>query len=285
MRYIMLDTCIWWNLSTDYKERAILIALKDLVDKGEVRLIISDIVRDEINKNREAIKNRLAQTYRTYSEHSKTLAKIFEVKNEEYSNVLTEIDKLIENIPEEIKTNLAMIDTLFADDGTIHLTVSDDIKFKVVQRGLNKVAPFHRSKNSVADAVIAEEFKMATQTLFQSGASWAAFVTDNKSDFSDPNNPKAPHPDLSDCFSYDQRISYSINIAEVLNSIRKDSLPNEIVQHVNRHPGYRELFCELGGNHHLIDAGWFPSPFGGRTWHKRCEKCGLLFDTGDMMDD
>lgn len=285
MRYIMLDTCVWWNLSTDHKERTILNVLKEIVEKGDVRLIVSDIVRDEIDRNREEIKNRLAQTYHTYSKHSKRLMKIFEIKNEEYSNVITEIDKLIENIPEEIETNLSMIDALFANGGTMHLTVSDDIKFKVIQRGLSKVAPFHRSKNSVADAVIAEEFKMATQTLFKSGASWAAFVTDNKSDFSDPNNPTAPHPDLSDCFSHDQRLSYSINIAEVLNDIRKDSIPNEIVQHVNRHPGYRELFCEGGGNHNFIDAGWLPSPFGGRTWHKRCAKCGFLIDTGEMMDD
>jgi len=285
MKYMMLDTCIWWNLSTDHKEGAILTVLKELVESGEVRLIVSDIVRDEINKNREEIKTRLAQTYHTYSKHSKILARIFKVKNEEYSKVLTEIDKLIKDIPEEIETNLTLIDTLFAHDGTMNLTVSDDIKFQVVQRGLYKVAPFHRSKNSVADAVIAEEFKMATQTLFKSGASWAAFVTDNKSDFSDPNNPTAPHPDLNDCFGYDQRISYSINIAEVLNSIKKDSLPNEIVQHVTMHPGYRELFCERGGNHNFVDAGWLPSPFGGRTWHKRCEKCGLLFDTGEMMDD
>lgn len=78
--------------------------------------------------------------------------------------------------------------------------------------------------------------------------------------------------------------SDSNNIAQLLNNIRDGAIPNEVVQHVGRHPGYRDLFCENGEAHEFIEAGWLPAPYGCRSWQMRCTKCGLLYDTGEVLD-
>jgi hypothetical protein len=70
---------------------------------------------------------------------------------------------------------------------------------RVVQRGLDKQAPFHLAKNSVADAVLIELYRTAAA---QGGADEAfAFVTSNHKDFSIPaGDHRQPHPDLAELF-------------------------------------------------------------------------------------
>lgn len=284
MKYLMLDTCVWWNLSTDHKEKTILTILDRLIKEDRIRLIVPDIVKDEIHRNREKIINELALTYKSYSKHAKQLGKIFGVDNSEYVKTIDEIDAKIENIPNEIVTNLTIVNSIFNHKNTIPININDEVKNRVIIRGITKKAPFLKSKNSTADAIIAEEFRVTSSNLFSLDASWIAFVTNNKSDFSDPRNPTRSHPDLQDCLGFDPRIEYSINIADLINKIQSGAISNEVVEHVARYPGYRELFCDSGGNHEFIDVGWIPAPYGGRTWHMKCEKCGLLYDTGEYFD-
>jgi hypothetical protein len=280
----MLDTCVWWNLLTDHKEKTILTVLKELVDTGEVRLIIPDVVKNEIKRNKENIRNNQAKTYKTHLKNAKDLLRIFDIEREEITLILDEISVKVDEMPDEIETNLKIAEFLFRNKDTVNIKISESVKSNSIQRGLDKRAPFHKSRNSVADAVIAEEFKLSAQNLLGSEASWIAFITFNKSDFSDPKNPRCPHTDLHDCFKFDPRISYSINVAQLINEIKDGTIPNEVVQHVDRHPGYRELFCEDGEAHDFKDVGWLRAPYGGMSWHLRCKRCGLLYDTGELLD-
>jgi hypothetical protein len=70
----------------------------------------------------------------------------------------------------------------------------------VVQRGLDKKAPLHLNKNSVADAMLIELFaSMARRSRVANDQFW--FVTSNYQDFSVPNGDRRqPHPDLADIF-------------------------------------------------------------------------------------
>ncbi|MEX2693074.1 PIN domain-containing protein [Rhizobium mongolense] len=53
MLHLLIDTCIWLDLSKDYRSQPLISALKDLIAAGEVELIIPQIVVDEfLRKNR-----------------------------------------------------------------------------------------------------------------------------------------------------------------------------------------------------------------------------------------
>ena len=79
-------------------------------------------------------------------------------------------------------------DVLALLKGGRRLEPTEAEQLKVVARGLAKQAPFHRSRNSVADALLVELYSTAA-----SGASKDdpyAFVTTNSEDFSSPTGDK-----------------------------------------------------------------------------------------------
>ncbi|TCM46929.1 PIN domain-containing protein [Kribbella sp. VKM Ac-2568] len=77
---------------------------------------------------------------------------------------------------------------------------TDDERSRVVQRGLDKAAPFHRSRNSVADALLIELYASASGRADLS-TDPHGFVTSNSDDFSTPQGDKRePHPDLANIF-------------------------------------------------------------------------------------
>jgi len=95
-----------------------------------------------------------------------------------------------------------------------------------VQRGLDKRAPFHRSRNSVADALLIELYATAV-----GGVDLAqdphAFVTTNSDDFSLPNgDQREPHPDLAVLFAPDGS-SYGLGF-DGLNAILLGHFGDEI---------------------------------------------------------
>jgi hypothetical protein len=69
----------------------------------------------------------------------------------------------------------------------------------VVRRGLAKQAPFHRHKNSVADAMLIELYATANR---ECGEEACCFVTSNSDDFSvEKGDRRLPHPDIEALFS------------------------------------------------------------------------------------
>lgn len=71
---------------------------------------------------------------------------------------------------------------------------------RVVARGLAKTAPFHRSRNSVADALLIEMYASALASA--DPGDHYAFITSNSDDFSTQNGDKRqPHEDLAALFA------------------------------------------------------------------------------------
>jgi hypothetical protein len=69
----------------------------------------------------------------------------------------------------------------------------------VVRRGLDKQAPFHLAKNSVADAVLIELYRTATSRGRADEV--FAFVTSNHRAFSIPaGDHRQPHRDIAELF-------------------------------------------------------------------------------------
>ena len=75
-----------------------------------------------------------------------------------------------------------------------------DDQARVVARGLTKAAPFHRSKNGTADALLIELFSTALASAGKDDR--YAFVTSNSEDFSAVGGDnRQPHPDLAQLFT------------------------------------------------------------------------------------
>ena len=95
------------------------------------------------------------------------------------------------------------------------LAASEEAKSRVVERALSKLAPFHRSKNSVADGLLLEIFAEAAvepETEF-------FFVTHNTRDFSQHDGDRRlPHVDLQPVFATGNR-HYAASIVDAVKCI------------------------------------------------------------------
>jgi hypothetical protein len=81
---------------------------------------------------------------------------------------------------------------------------------RVIQRALEKKAPFHRDRNSVADAVLIELY--SSEAGGNDTADRYCFVTCNYLDFSLPNGDRRqPHHDISGLFA-DERSRYVYDV-------------------------------------------------------------------------
>lgn len=52
---LLMDTCVWLDLAKDYREQPIIAVLEELIESGEVELIVPQQVLDEFNRNKARI--------------------------------------------------------------------------------------------------------------------------------------------------------------------------------------------------------------------------------------
>lgn len=98
----------------------------------------------------------------------------------------------------------------------------------VVQRGLDKKAPFHRSGSSVADALLIELYMAATAKADLSEDPHA-FITSNFKDFSlDNGDKRQPHIDLESVFAHIAS-KYAFGF-EGLESTLQDQFGNDLIE-------------------------------------------------------
>jgi hypothetical protein len=103
------------------------------------------------------------------------------------------------------------------------LEIADALKLRAAQRAIDKKAPFHRERNSMADAVLIEAYGDIVATTRTRGIRFA-FVTHNIKDFSQGNgDTRVPHPDLASHFSKIRSL-YSNNLGELLKRIDPELL-------------------------------------------------------------
>lgn len=281
MIYLFCDTSVLLNLATDIKLYDVVENISELVNQSEVQLVLCDIIIHELQTHEDKIVSKRIDSYRS---HLKNTKNIYDFLSEETLQALkADIEKAHANLDKMdavLKRNLDEVLKLVGK--SILITNTQQNKKNVIQRAIDKKFPFHRNKNSVKDALISEAFE---EFINDSPADMEGlyFITDNVSDFSDVNNKNLPHPDWAELFIEDL-IFYSINIASVINSIHPNSIEQEIEDEIQE----RSTAICIDGNHHKFDstAGfWQNSKYGGGlSWHYRCEKCGITYDTGEYWD-
>lgn len=197
MHLLMLDTCVWLELSSKKSDLPILAAIEYLAGQGVIRLLLPDIVREEYECNKDRVAN---QTRQRLSQECKVVKEIIESFGGENKHqaidIINDVNHRLPILSEANYMTIDRVEALFAD--AINVVASDAAKVKAANRAISKFAPFHKNKNSVADAVLVEifdEFRQLNLTDYES----FRFITINHTDFSDSDHRK-PHPDLASIF-------------------------------------------------------------------------------------
>lgn len=214
MLYVLADTSAWLDIAKDVNGQKLIVAVRMLVHRGFLALLVPDVVLEEFERNRgrvEADMTRgLSATFRRVRDE------IEQHGQEKKDAALTELDNLTHRVPliKQIATrNFDDVHELLTNGRALSPTAED--RERAVQRALEGRAPFHRSRNSMADALIVEMYATAVETATDADDSYC-FVSANVKDFSavgDDN--RLPHPDLAHLFD-GNRSGYFLSVVAAL---------------------------------------------------------------------
>ncbi|OSX90164.1 PIN domain-containing protein [Bacillus mycoides] len=166
------------------------------------------------------------------------------------------------------------------------INTKNEFKVQAADLALEKHPPFHRNKNSVADAIL---FLSVLSFLEKEPDAILYFVTDNKSDFSDVNNQSNIHPLLKQ-MAEEKGITlhYSLDLNTTLEEIFSEVTDVEYVKsykeayyqkyHVNFKNRCKNKKCQ---GRMVMDT----HPWDGRG-HKifyKCERCSNVEKTDEYV--
>lgn len=287
--YLFLDTCVWINLASDESYLEVFQALERLFSEKRIVLVVPHLVQEEYRRNRAAVLQKRLSRYRSLLKNAKQLENLLaEDLAGQYSTCLDALNVRIPAREREIADQLHRLDVMLASDELLQLEASETMRSKCIQLALAKEAPFHRNKNSVADCLIALQVAELTKGDQVGPEDVVHFVTNNTTDFADPTNQSRLHPELEALFDRAQtRLRFSVNIADTLNEIQASSVRPEIAQSTRESTSAAAEACLDGGAHQFnFDQGgayrW--SRYGGLTLQFRCNRCNVVYDTGESFD-
>jgi hypothetical protein len=212
--YVLADTSAWLDIAKDVNGQKLIVAVRVLVHEGRLMLLVPQIVTEEFERNRSRVE---ADMTRGLSATFRRVRDEIEQHGREKKDVaLTELDNLTQRVPliNQIATrNFDDVHELLTSGRGLSPTADD--RERAVQRALDGRAPFHRSRNSMADALIAEMYATAVDTATDPDGR-CCFVSANVKDFSavgDDN--RLPHADLADLFD-GKRSGYFLSLVAAL---------------------------------------------------------------------
>lgn len=225
MLHLLVDTSTWLDLAKRRDGQKWIVAIRVLVHNHGIELLVPPVVIDEFERNRERVE---ASMTASVEQRFKLIKQDLDAyRASDYEQALRVIDGLVYEVPligAMTTRNFDEVLELLGRGRSIEVT--DVERRRVVERALTKSAPFHRSRNSVADALLIELY--ATEIGKADLADQPhAFVTSNSDDFSVPNGDKRePHSDLAPLFQ-DGGTSYGLGV-DGLNSVLLNHFGQEL---------------------------------------------------------
>ncbi|MFP5245182.1 MAG: PIN domain-containing protein [Thermoanaerobaculia bacterium] len=278
--YLLVDTSTWLAVAEDRSLAPVLTDLAQIIDAGHAKLFVPDVITNEFARNRTSILDRAKKQFEKTSNAASTIARLLdETDQNTLQELLDRASKRVAAETEAVAESLRLAERLLS--GAIPLTPSAAARSRALTRAIEKKAPFHKGRNSAADALIVECLRDVVQSSAMKATDEAVFITLNKNDFSDPKHELRPHPDYDDLFA--GRIRYSLNLAEVLATIEptKD-WSDEIATYARRVA--EDSACIAGDAHDFREGAYLRSRYGGLTWQEWCSKCHVIRDTADPWD-
>ncbi len=261
---LLIDTCVWLDLAKDYRERPIIGALGDLIGARQIKLVVPQVVVDEFTRNKSRI---IEDARRSLQSHFRLVRDaVNRFGDDEYRastlKALNEVDYKIVTGNEAALFSVERIEKLLMANPP--LATTDAIKRRVTERALAGFAPYHRAKNSVADAILVEVF--AEAVAGRSGKKKRfAFVTHNSKDFGEPNGDRRkPHPDIASLFA-PPRSTYWASIVDVIKDVDSDFLADHDSEFGSLQQP-RRLSEILDAEHLFFRQVWY-----NRHWNLRTE--------------
>ncbi len=248
----MLDTCVLLDISTNRKDLPIVSALEELTKSETVKLLVTDLVIAEFNRNKADVadktRKRLSQEFKIVK---KIVSEFGGEQKEQAVDVLTEVNMKLPLLSEANYATIARVEKLIKV--SIQIKVTDKVKIAAANRAINKRAPFHVSKNSMVDAVIIEQFSEFVIDN-QSENDTFFFVTHNHHDFSNKDHRK-PHEDFDEIFQ-ESNVSYFNNTQSVINVVDTEILEDIEFEenYMDETRGLQEILSSMD---ELVDKIWY----------------------------
>ncbi len=254
MLRILIVTCVWLDIARDYRHLKTLDVLIDLIRDGRVELVVPQQTLDEFKRNKGRIVKETSQGISAvFKRVSDTIREHGEVEGRDtLLQRLGDMDYRIGKQGEYANLNIDRIEKLLANGAIVQ--TSDDVKIRAAQRAIDKVCPFHKNKNSIADAVLLEIYH--DMLIGKDDEEHLAFVTHNKHDFSNMSaDERAPHPDIAELFAAEGS-TYALALGEVLNAYAPDWM-EELKWEFEYEEKPRSLSEILEAEHLLFRQVWY----------------------------
>ena len=218
MDYLVLDTNIYINL---YLKRAdsvtapCLTSLSELLKTNQIKIVLPDIIKIEFLRNIEPefetsqkfLKSVINQIDKIVLPHDIS-GKLRQETTRNLREILSKFKNI--NIHEQIRPILYIME----HKNTVSVPTTDALILKAFRRVVEKQAPAHnKNKKSEADCLIVESIISYFSAI--NDKKKVFFITDNKSDFANPDKPEEVHPDLLSSFR-DLGIKYAPYLSKIL---------------------------------------------------------------------
>ncbi|MEU2412894.1 PIN domain-containing protein [Streptomyces sp. NPDC013099] len=224
MLRLFIDTSVWLDMARRRDGQQTIVAIRVLMHQGKLELLVPSLIIDEFERNRPRAENAATQSVR---ERFRLLKQdLQEYGDDEAQRWISEMTHQIPYVADGSLQNFSEISELLQRGK--RLTPGPAEHEAAVKRGLEKRAPLHLNKNSVADALLIELYRSAVNAEQGSGTV-TCFATSNHEDFSIPKGDRRkPHPDLDEIF--DQVRSRYVHGVDGLNSIMLSHFGDEFTE-------------------------------------------------------
>jgi hypothetical protein len=218
---LLIDTSVWLDLAKRRDGQNWIVPVRVLMFQQKLELLVPSLVLNEFERNRPRVE---AAVTASVAERFRLLRNdLHEYGGDERHQWLEEMTHQLPLLSAMTLQNFSEVSELLRQGRRVEPTGSEEAR--VVKRALEKKAPFHQAKNSVADALLVELYS-STINSGDSAEDTYCFVTSNYQDFSLPNGDRRePHPDLAAIFA-DQRSRYLYGV-QGLNTALADYFGEE----------------------------------------------------------
>jgi hypothetical protein len=257
MLRLLIDTSTLLDLAKRRDGQKWIVSLRVFAHQAKLELLVPTVVIDEFKRNRARVETSMTASV---SERFRLIKRdLDEYGGEDQQHALDVLEGLAHQVPligAMTTRNFEDILSLLESGQSIEPT--DQQRIRVVQRGLEKSAPFHRSRNSVADAVLIEIYASAIDAA-DLRSDPHAFITSNSEDFSSPQGDKRePHPDLAILFA-DDGSTFGLGL-EGLSTVLLDHFGDELkelLEESDFKEEPRRLDEILEAEHEFFDRVWY----------------------------
>ena len=252
---ILFDTCIWLDMAKSYKSAPLVYALRELIDNAELEIIVPDLVREEFDRNKARVAGEAAQSLSSVVRQIKHAVNTFSDK-ETSERVLSSLAEVDFNVNSAAARSgiVDQVEELMNHHENIRIETTIDMKIAAADRALSKIAPCHRDKNSIADAIIFEAYDTERKKPHRGHIQYG-FATLNIRDFSTENGDfRTPHSDISSAFGDDS--IYLVDVLKFVQSHNTDLLAEADLV-IGDSSYFKTLNDILAAAGELQDAVWY----------------------------